>query len=96
MDRSKNRKMERNGLAGPLLIQNIIIINFKFKGIDPETDIRGGGYMAIENILYISNKYPVAYQDLVWKRKGTRSKWEYPFAIAGVNLTFHLKGDKLN
>nr|AFK40551.1 unknown [Lotus japonicus] len=31
-----------------------------------------------------------SFQDLLWKQEGDRSVWEYPFAVAGVNITFML------
>lgn len=31
-----------------------------------------------------------SFQDLLLKREGVRSAWEYPFAVAGVNITFML------
>ncbi|KAJ6722610.1 ELMO/CED-12 FAMILY PROTEIN-RELATED [Salix koriyanagi] len=32
----------------------------------------------------------MSFQDLLQKREGERSVWEYPFAVAGVNITFML------
>lgn len=31
-----------------------------------------------------------SFKDLLWKQEGDRSAWEYPFAEAGVNITFML------
>lgn len=31
-----------------------------------------------------------SFLDLLQKREGDRSVWEYPFAVAGVNITFML------
>jgi hypothetical protein len=31
-----------------------------------------------------------SFQDLLRKQVGDRSVWEYPFAVAGINLTFML------
>ncbi|KAL0411772.1 UNVERIFIED_CONTAM: hypothetical protein Slati_3766900 [Sesamum latifolium] len=31
-----------------------------------------------------------SFQELLWKQEGDRSLWEYPFAVAGVNITFML------
>ncbi|GFZ09374.1 ELMO/CED-12 family protein [Actinidia rufa] len=31
-----------------------------------------------------------AFQSLLHKRDGTRAEWEYPFAVAGINLSFML------
>ncbi len=35
---------------------------------------------------------PELFAALRWKRAGQRSEWEYPFAVAGVNVTFMLVG----
>ena len=34
---------------------------------------------------------PELFQQLLHKTEGQRSDWEYPFAVAGVNLTFMLQ-----
>lgn len=34
---------------------------------------------------------PNMFKSLLHKTVGTRSEWEYPFAAAGVNLTFMLE-----
>ena len=31
-----------------------------------------------------------SFQDLLRKQVGERSVWEYPFAVAGINITFML------
>lgn len=61
-----------------------------WQGKDPSTDFRGGGFISLENLLYFSKNYPKSFQDLLLKREGNRSMWEYPFAVAGVNITFML------
>jgi len=38
---------------------------------------------------------PELFQKLLHKTDGDRAEWEYPFAVAGVNLTFML-GDLLD
>ncbi|XP_073219872.1 uncharacterized protein [Cicer arietinum] len=57
-----------------------------WQGKDPSTDFRGGGFISLENFLFFARNFP----DLLWKREGDRSVWEYPFAVAGVNITFML------
>lgn len=61
-----------------------------WQGKDPSTDFRGGGFIALENLLFFSRTFPKSFHDLLWKREGNRSLWEYPFAVAGVNITFML------
>ncbi|CAN6443142.1 unnamed protein product [Victoria cruziana] len=61
-----------------------------WQGCDPSTDFRGGGYISLENLIFFAKKYPEPFQNLLHKKEGKRSQWEYPFAVAGVNLTFTL------
>ena len=62
------------------------------QGEDPGTDFRGGGYLALQCHLYMAAREPELFAALRWKRAGQRSEWEYPFAVAGVNVTFMLVG----
>ncbi|XP_073038523.1 uncharacterized protein [Primulina eburnea] len=61
-----------------------------WQGKDPSTDFRGGGFISLENLLYFARNYPQSFQDLLCKQEGDRALWEYPFAVAGVNITFML------
>ncbi|KAK4794897.1 hypothetical protein SAY86_012891 [Trapa natans] len=61
-----------------------------WQGCDPSTDFRGGGYISLENLIFFAQKYPESFQRLLHKQDGTRSEWEYPFAVAGVNISFML------
>ncbi|XP_020574467.1 ELMO domain-containing protein A-like [Phalaenopsis equestris] len=61
-----------------------------WQGKDPSTDFRGGGFISLENLLFFARTFPKSFQDLLHKRVGNRSLWEYPFAAAGVNVTFML------
>ncbi|KAI5068625.1 hypothetical protein GOP47_0016970 [Adiantum capillus-veneris] len=61
-----------------------------WQGNDPSTDFRGGGYVSLENLLFFATKYQTTFQQLLCKKGGRRATWEYPFAVAGVNLTFML------
>ncbi|PKA58897.1 hypothetical protein AXF42_Ash000990 [Apostasia shenzhenica] len=61
-----------------------------WQGKDPSTDFRGGGFISLENLLFFATAFPKTFKDLLWKRVGNRSLWEYPFAVAGVNITFML------
>ncbi|GAB2254827.1 hypothetical protein Droror1_Dr00008605 [Drosera rotundifolia] len=61
-----------------------------WQGQDPSTDFRGGGYISLENLIYFAEEYPEAFQNLLHKREGKRAEWEYPFAVAGVNISFML------
>ncbi|KAL0725381.1 hypothetical protein Bca4012_039980 [Brassica carinata] len=57
-----------------------------WQGKDPSTDFRGGGFISLENLLFFAKRFP----DLLRKQVGDRSVWEYPFAVAGINITFML------
>ena len=58
--------------------------------MDPATDFRGGGYLALECLLDLHRLDPILFHKLMNKSEGKRSTWEYPFAVAGVNITFNL------
>ncbi|KAL6543558.1 hypothetical protein OROGR_010055 [Orobanche gracilis] len=55
-----------------------------WQGKDPSTDFRGGGFISLENLLFFAK----TYSSLLRKQAGKRAVWEYPFAVAGVNITF--------
>ncbi|KAF5725761.1 ELMO domain-containing protein A isoform X1 [Tripterygium wilfordii] len=61
-----------------------------WQGADPSTDFRGGGFISLENLIFFAKQYPVPFQALLHKRNGTRAEWEYPFAVAGINISFML------
>ena len=61
-----------------------------WQGIDPATDFRGAGFLALENLLYLKLVHPLLFNRLLNKTVGRRSEMEYPFAVAGTNLTFML------
>lgn len=61
-----------------------------WQGSDPSTDFRGGGFISLENLIFFAKNYPNSFQKLLLKQEGKRSEWEYPFAVAGVNLSFML------
>ncbi|GAB4844274.1 hypothetical protein Ancab_037638 [Ancistrocladus abbreviatus] len=61
-----------------------------WQGKDPSTDFRGGGFISLENLLFLAKNFPRTFEDLLRKQEGDRAMWEYPFAVAGVNVTFML------
>ncbi|XP_047065906.1 ELMO domain-containing protein A-like [Lolium rigidum] len=61
-----------------------------WQGTDPSTDFRGGGYISLENLIFFARNYPGSFQMLLNKVQGQRSDWEYPFAVAGINISFML------
>ncbi|XP_057805485.1 uncharacterized protein LOC131020587 isoform X2 [Salvia miltiorrhiza] len=74
-------------------LQSLISDQWKemgWQGKDPSTDFRGGGFVSLENLLYFARNFPKSFQDLLRKQEGDRALWEYPFAVAGVNITFML------
>ncbi|KAL4203228.1 hypothetical protein AMTRI_Chr01g102950 [Amborella trichopoda] len=61
-----------------------------WQGTDPSTDFRGGGFISLENLIFFAKKYPESFQRLLHKEEGKRAEWEYPFAVAGINISFML------
>lgn len=61
-----------------------------WQGPDPSTDFRGGGFISLENLIFFAKMYPEAFQNLLHKSNGKRADWEYPFAVAGINISFML------
>lgn len=59
-----------------------------WQGRDPSTDFRGAGFISLENLLFFSKTFSTSFQLLLKKQGGKRAAWEYPFAVAGVNITF--------
>ncbi|KAF9677794.1 hypothetical protein SADUNF_Sadunf08G0144600 [Salix dunnii] len=59
-----------------------------WQGRDPSTDFRGAGFISLENLLFFAKTFTTSFQNLLKKQGGKRSAWEYPFAVAGVNITF--------
>ena len=49
------------------------------------------GASAMDQISLCAQEEPVLFQRLLRKTEGERSDWEYPFAVAGINLTFMLQ-----
>ncbi|XP_021902430.1 ELMO domain-containing protein B isoform X2 [Carica papaya] len=61
-----------------------------WQGPNPSTDFRGCGFISLENLLYYSRTYPASFRRLLLKQDGKRATWEYPFAVAGINVSFML------
>lgn len=51
---------------------------------------RGGGLLSLQLLAYFAETSEAVFLSLMRKEQGTRAEWEYPFAAAGVNLTFML------
>lgn len=60
------------------------------QGEDPGTDFRGAGLFGLDNLVYLGTHHPELFRQLRHKTRGQRADWEYPFAVAGLNLTFTL------
>ena len=61
-----------------------------WQGVDPATDFRSGGLLSLQNLVWFAKHRRETYERLLEKKTGARSAWEYPFAAAGVNVTFAL------
>ncbi|OWM89759.1 hypothetical protein CDL15_Pgr024507 [Punica granatum] len=59
-----------------------------WQGRDPSTDFRGAGFISLENLLFFAKNFTRSFERLLTKQGGKRAAWEYPFAVAGVNITF--------
>ncbi|KAF7839570.1 ELMO domain-containing protein C isoform X1 [Senna tora] len=59
-----------------------------WQGRDPSTDFRGAGFISLENLLFFAKTFSISFQRLLRKQGGKGAAWEYPFAVAGVNITF--------
>ncbi|XP_025687588.1 uncharacterized protein [Arachis hypogaea] len=61
-----------------------------WQGPNPSTDFRGCGFISLENLLYFVRTYPTSFNRLMTKKGGKRATWEYPFAVAGINISYML------
>lgn len=61
-----------------------------WQGVNPSTDFRGCGFISLENLLFLAKKFPSAFRRLLFKQSGERATWEYPFAAAGINISYML------
>ncbi|GLT47927.1 hypothetical protein SLA2020_215800 [Shorea laevis] len=61
-----------------------------WQGPNPSTDFRGCGFISLENLLFFARSYPASFHRLLFKQDGERAVWEYPFAVAGINISFML------
>ncbi|KAA8526411.1 hypothetical protein F0562_008386 [Nyssa sinensis] len=61
-----------------------------WQGPNPSTDFRGCGFISLENLLFFARTYPASFHRLLFKQGGKRATWEYPFAVAGINVSFML------
>ncbi|KAG2712389.1 hypothetical protein I3760_04G123100 [Carya illinoinensis] len=61
-----------------------------WQGPNPSTDFRGCGFISLENLLFFARTYPESFHRLLFKQEGKRAAWEYPFAVAGINVSFML------
>ncbi|KAL9661484.1 hypothetical protein QQ045_026308 [Rhodiola kirilowii] len=61
-----------------------------WQGANPSTDFRGCGFVSLENLLFFARNYPDSFHRLLFKLGGERATWEYPFAVAGINISFML------
>ncbi|KAK3039557.1 hypothetical protein RJ639_027701 [Escallonia herrerae] len=52
--------------------------------------LRGCGVLSLENLLFFARTYPASFHRLLFKQGGKRAAWEYPFAVAGINVTYML------
>mmetsp|Transcript_23215 Transcript_23215/g.46612 ORF Transcript_23215/g.46612 Transcript_23215/m.46612 type:complete len:621 (+) Transcript_23215:138-2000(+) len=68
-----------------------------FQGEDPLTDFRAGGLLALENIVFLVEKYTDIAKTMIEKREMKMSEdgtfmQNYPWSAAGVNVTHMVMG----
>eukprot|EP00898_Chlorokybus_atmophyticus_P008202 jgi/Chlat1/8383/Chrsp80S07904 len=51
---------------------------------------QGGGFISLQNLLFLATFNPELFNRLLHKSNGSRSEAEYPFAVAGLNISFML------
>lgn len=61
-----------------------------WQGNDPATDFRSAGLISLQHLTYLAANHTRIFKRLMMKEDGTRSEWEYPFAVGGVNVSFML------
>jgi hypothetical protein len=61
-----------------------------FQQKDPVSDIRGGGELALRNLLYVMQTNPSLYHEVHSRLKNEDIDHFYPFAVAGINITIML------
>lgn len=54
---------------------------------DPCSDFRGGGFLCLQNLVFMAEQRPEMFRRLMKKTRVPRSDPDYPFAAAGVNVT---------
>ncbi|XP_076898223.1 uncharacterized protein LOC143551734 [Bidens hawaiensis] len=90
----QNALLELWNLAYPnVKLEGLISDQWKemgWQGVNPSTDFRGGGFLSLENLLFFAKSFPNAFRRLLLKQPGKRATWEYPFAVAGINISFML------
>ncbi|KAF8369408.1 hypothetical protein HHK36_032578 [Tetracentron sinense] len=69
-----------------------------WQGRDPSTDFRGAGFISLENLLFFAKTFSLVFifpfivtdilSAFIEQAGRKRATWEYPFAVAGVNITF--------
>jgi len=62
-----------------------------FQRDDPVSDFRATGLLGLENLVYMAEHYPELYLGMC-KNQQQASEMEYPFATAGINITYLLMG----
>mmetsp|Transcript_11092 Transcript_11092/g.26932 ORF Transcript_11092/g.26932 Transcript_11092/m.26932 type:complete len:341 (+) Transcript_11092:144-1166(+) len=61
-----------------------------FQGTDPATDFRAAGVLSVKCLLHFAEAYPDRYQAMMTRTHGKSAEESYPFACAGINVTFLL------
>ncbi|KAL6136759.1 hypothetical protein ACLB2K_062054 [Fragaria x ananassa] len=91
---TKKKKRRRRGWqVHDIALSGLISEQWKelgWQGPNPSTDFRSCGVIALENLIFFARTYPASFRRLLFKQGGRRATWEYPFAVAGINISFML------
>lgn len=70
-------------------------VDMGFQRVNPETDFRGGGMLALKCLLYAFEAHPREMRAILDAQRppkaGTAKKW-YPVCVAGINVTCMIAG----
>jgi hypothetical protein len=79
---------------------NVGWVSCGFQQKDPVSDIRGGGELALKNLIYAMKVYPALFEEVSTRLEKALLEYFYPFAVAGINVTgmladiFSMSGSK--
>ena len=58
-----------------------------FQQPDPSSDIRGGGALCLDQLIYFLERYPTRAKSMIAEQQALGFERAYPWAAAGINIT---------